>query len=120
MASTRATTTPGGLGHELPLTEPRPLSPQRELAEFPGYAELVGVLTGVTPFFMTLPELERGVVIDWIALGGGALTLLLGVWSALLTRRTLPVYRAQRLFSAVALMALGGYHLLRGFGLASL
>lgn len=101
---------------DIPTTEPLPVEPPGQTAEFPSYPELIGLVTALIPFLVQLPELVNGFVIDWVALPGGVLTMALALWAGWLSRRTLAVFRYQRIAAAVVLFMLGGYHIVRGVG----
>lgn len=83
----------------------------------------IGAVAGVVPFFVSISSSSmstvNGVVTsashtDPIAIGGGALAILCGGGAAVLARKH---GNQSRILAGLAVLALGGFQLARGFGL---
>lgn len=90
----------------------------------PGPSEIVGFIAVGLPFVLSTAssssstvngEVVSFVYRDWTAVGGGAVALVCGVLSLLLLRRR-TTHKPARIAIAVGLLALGGFHVARGFG----
>lgn len=90
----------------------------------PGPSEIVGFCAAGLPFLLSTAtsssstvngEVVAFVYRDWTAVGGGAVALVCGVISLLLLRRR-TTNKPVRIAIAVGLLALGGFHVARGFG----
>jgi hypothetical protein len=93
---------------------------------FPGTNEVIGFLAGLLPFFVHLSTSETTTIngqvqshrqSDFIAIGGGAIALLVSLWGFTLLKKTSAASRGRRLLANVILMGLGALQLVRGLGL---
>ena len=95
-----------------------------EEPSLPSMMEIVGLIAAVIPFLVVMSsshvETVDGVVHatyrDWLAVTSGASAIVASVLSALAVRATSPKRRHVRVAIAVVLLALGAYHVARGFG----
>lgn len=99
---------------------------QVSLRPFWGVAEVLGVLGAIAPFVVTVSSLKtetaNGVVTkyvfrDWVAVGGGAVAILCAIAVAARWKGTLASKKPLRAAIAAVALALGAFHLLRGFGI---
>lgn len=87
-----------------------------------GFA-IAGAVVGAIPWFVSVSSSSSSsvnghvtsfVYRDWIAVGCGVVAALLGVMAAWMGRRSL--IRMQAIVAGIAIVALGGYQVARGFG----
>ena len=85
---------------------------------------VLGLIAGLLPFMISMSSSSSTTVNghitsfayrDNIALAGGAVALLCGVLAAISERKPSDV-RTKRLLFAMAIIALGGFQIVRGFG----
>lgn len=95
----------------------------RPTPRLPAPHEIVGLVALALPFLVSTAssssstvdgEVVSFVYRDWTAVGGGVVAVACGAISLLLLRRT--VNKLPRIAIAVALLAIGGFHIARGFG----
>jgi len=94
--------------------------------EFPAAAEIVGTIAAVVPFFVSVTTsstitvdgvVEAHRLTNWIALGGGAVALLVALWGFSVLGRSKPSARSKRIIGSVVLACVAAAQLARGFGL---
>ena len=99
--------------------------PELAGAGFPGTSEIVGGLAAVAPLFLSFSTSSsvtiNGVVqahreTDWIALVGGTVAVPMALWGLAMVRKSKLSARRNRLFASIAILTLGVYQVVHGFG----
>jgi len=98
--------------YEDEFDEYRPYRPYRERG-FPGPTEVLGLMAGLAPFAMAYLAVTLETA-EWVRVGGGVLSVLLGFAGFFLVGSTRFRRRMVRVLAAMGLIALGIYHLAGG------